>query len=165
MRNKVADLATVIEERKPDITLGNESWLRPDINGNEVLPSNYYVFRKNRVNRAGGGVFQAVKKDIIVNHRDDFDSNCEILWTQCQVQSKKCLSTLLRSFYRPHSSDIASLVELDVSLSKIGNLIDTNSVILGGDFNAPNNISLGSNEVLDHLATSERLTEIAINMT
>ena len=162
VRNKVADLATVIEERKPDIILGNESWLRPDINSKEIFPSNYNVFRKDRVNQAGGGVFQAVKKDIIVNHKDDFDSNCEILWTQCltQVQSKKCKSILLGSFYRPHLSYMASLIELDVSLSKIANLINTNSVILGGDFNAPN-ISWENNQVLDHLATSERLTEIA----
>ena len=110
MRNKVADLATVIEERKPDIIRGNESLLRPDINSNEIFPSNRNVFRKDRVNRAGGGVFQAVKKDIIVNHRDDFDSNCQILWTQCQVQSKKSKSILLGSFYRPHSSDMACLI-------------------------------------------------------
>ena len=129
MRNKVADLATVIEERKPDINLGNESWLRLDINSNEIFPRNYNVFRKDRVNRGGGGVFQAVEKDIIVNHRDDFDSNCEILWTQCQVQSKKSKSILLGSFHRPHSSDMASLIELDVSLSKIGNLINTNRII------------------------------------
>ena len=160
MRNKVADLATVIEERKPDVILGNESWLRLDINSNEIFPRNYNVFRKDRVNRAGGGVFQAVEKDIIVNHRDDFDSNCEILWTQCQVQSKKSKSILLGSFSRPHSSDMASLIELDVYLSKIGNLINTNSVILGVDFNAPN-ISWGSNQVLDHLTTSERLMEMA----
>ena len=101
-----------------------------------------------------------MKKDIIVNHRDGFDSNCEILWTQYQVQSKTSKFILLGSFYRPHSSEMASLIELDVSLSKIGNLINTNSVILGGDFNAPN-ISWENNQVLDHLATSERLTEIA----
>ena len=110
VRNKVADLATVIEGRKPDIILGNESWLRPDENSNEIFPSNCNVFRKDRVIRAGGGVFQAVKKDIIVNHRDDFDSNCEILWTQCQVQIKKSKSILLGSFYRPHSSDMAILI-------------------------------------------------------
>ena len=55
---------------------------------------------------------------------------------------------------------MASLIELDVSLSKIGNLINSNSVILGGDFNAPN-ISWENNQVLDHLATSEGLMEIA----
>lgn len=55
---------------------------------------------------------------------------------------------------------MASLIELDVYLSKIGNLINTNSVILGVDFNAPN-ISWGSNQVLDHLTTSERLMEMA----
>ena len=33
----------------------------------------------------GGGVFQAVKNDLIVLHRPDFDSDCEIIWTQCQL--------------------------------------------------------------------------------
>ena len=159
LRNKVADLAAVKEKRKPDIILGNESWLRPDINSSEIFPSNFNVFRKDRMNQAGRGVFQAIKKDISVNHRDDFDSSCEILWTQCQVQGKKSKYILSGSFYRPHSSDMVSLNELDVSLSKIGNLINTNSVILGGDFNAPN-ISWENNQDLGHVATSERLTEI-----
>ena len=96
-----------------------------------------------------------IKKDIIVNHRDDFDSNCEILWAQCQVQSKKSKSILLGSFYRPHLSNMASLIELDVSLSKIGNLINTTTVILGGDFNALN-ISWENNQVLIHQATQKK---------
>lgn len=132
----------------------NRGYARPDIDGNDSFPSNYNVFHKDRVNQAGGGVFQAVKKDIIVNHRDDFDSNSEILWTQCPVQSGKFKSILLASFYRPHLSDMASLIELHVSLSEIGNLINTNSVILGGNFNAPN-ISWENNQVLDHLATQK----------
>lgn len=70
------------------------------------------------------------------------------------------ISSSLGSFYRLHSSDMASLIELEVSLSKIGNLINTNIVILGGNYHAPNT-SWGSNQVLDDLATSERLVEIA----
>ena len=69
-----------------------------------------------------------------------------------------------QGYTQPPSSLTAdlSLIELDVSLSKIGNLINANSVNLGGDFNAPNiKFSWGSNQVLDHLATSERLMELA----
>ena len=80
--NKVPDIAAVIHEHKPDIILGNESWLTPDIGNNEIFPDNYNVFRKDRItNSRDGGVFQAVKKDIIITQRDDLNSDCEIIWT------------------------------------------------------------------------------------
>ena len=38
MKNKVADIAAIIEEHKPDVILGNESWLHPDIKNSEFFP-------------------------------------------------------------------------------------------------------------------------------
>lgn len=85
----------------------------------------------------GGGVFQAVKNDIIVTHRDDLDTDCEIIWIQCQIQSKRKKSLFFVSFYRPNRNDIDSLQEFDSSLFKLGNRSSTNNVIVAGDFNAP----------------------------
>lgn len=62
VKNKVADIAASIDEHKPDIILGNESCLSPDIGNNEIFPVNYNVFRKDRTtNNRGSGVFQAAK--------------------------------------------------------------------------------------------------------
>lgn len=61
----------VINEHQPDIVFGNESWLTPDINSSEVFPENYKIYTKDRSNNWGGGVFQAVKSDLIISHHSD----------------------------------------------------------------------------------------------
>ena len=43
------------------------------------------------------------------------------------------------TFYRPpHDSQGTQIEELDLSLSKLGNKINTHNVIISGDFNLPN---------------------------
>ena len=98
VKNKVADIAAIIDEHKPDIILGNESWLTPDIGNNEIFPIDYNVFRKDRItNTHGCGVFQAVKKDIIITEQADLNTDCEIIWTQCQLAGRKSRCVLFGS--------------------------------------------------------------------
>ena len=138
VKNKVADIAAITDEHKPDIILGNESWLTPDIGNNEIFPIDYNVFRKDRItNTHGGGVFQAVKKDIIITERADLNTNCEIIWTQCKLAERKFRCVLFGSYYRTNASDMRSLEELEASYLKIGDNIHKNNVIIAGDFNAP----------------------------
>ena len=40
VKNKIADIAVLIDEHKPDIVFGNESWLKPDIKNSEIFPDN-----------------------------------------------------------------------------------------------------------------------------
>ena len=61
-----------------------------------------------------------MKNDIIVADRDDLNADREIIWTQCQFQSKRSESLFLASFYRPNRNDIDSLQELVSSLFKLG---------------------------------------------
>lgn len=49
----------MVDSVKPDIIVGTESWLRPDIMNSEIFPSNYTVYRRDR-DTSGGGVFIAV---------------------------------------------------------------------------------------------------------
>jgi hypothetical protein len=158
LKNKVADLASTINEYKPDVVLGNESWLTPDIGNSEIFPNDYNVFRKDRPD-GYGGVFQAIKKDLIVTQRLELDTDCEIIWTQCQLADKKAKSILLGSFYRPNAHDIKSLHELDNSLSALGDKLHRHNVVLAGDFNAPN-ILWENQEITGNISTSELLLEI-----
>ena len=107
------------------------------ITNNEIFPDNYNIYQKDRLSDSHGEVFQAVKKDLIVAHRDDLDTDCEIIWTQCQIKNRS-KSLFFASFYRPNVNDLNSLNELDASLFKLGDKINTNNVILAGDLNAPN---------------------------
>ena len=85
IKSKRADrLEHVIDKHNPDILLGTESWLSPDINNGEIFPSGYTILRKDRLTSThGGGVFQAIKNDLLVTHRHNLDTNCEIIWTHC----------------------------------------------------------------------------------
>ena len=104
----------------------------------EVFPANYTVYRKDRNSKCpGGGVFQAVKNDLIVLHCPDFDSDCEIIWTQCQLAGSNTKPIYFGSFYRSKATDSESLEALQSSLLKLGNILPKNCVILAGDFNAP----------------------------
>ena len=94
-KNKIADIAAVIDQHKPDFILGIESWLNSNIESNEIFPNGYKIFRKDRHDDChGGGVFQAVKNDIIITLRSDLDADYEIIWTQCQLADKKTKSLL-----------------------------------------------------------------------
>ncbi|KAI8494422.1 hypothetical protein Bbelb_276480 [Branchiostoma belcheri] len=133
--NKTAELATVVDTYKPDIVAGTESWLNQNIASSEIFPSNYIAHRKDRQTGQGGGVFQANRDDLIVTHRPDLDTDCEVLWTQTQLAGRKPL--IIGIYYRPPSDQGNSLDELDRSIGKMGAKINFDNVIILGDFNTP----------------------------
>ena len=46
---KVMEFQAFVFEKKPDIIILNETWLKPTINSNEIIPGkSYKVFRKDR---------------------------------------------------------------------------------------------------------------------
>ena len=65
IKNKKAELHTIIDSAKPDIILGNESWLTPDIKNSEIFPNSFDAVRKNGASDAHGGVFIAFKLDLL----------------------------------------------------------------------------------------------------
>ena len=46
IKNKKAELHTIIDSAKPDIILGNESWLTPEIKNSEISPTPLMLFGK-----------------------------------------------------------------------------------------------------------------------
>ena len=122
---------------KPDFICGDESWLNSGINNAETFPENYSVFRKDRkTDTTGGGVFQTAKGDLTSTHCTEFNSDCEILWTETNV--KGCRPMLLCVYYRPPEDKGEAVDKLGQSLANLGNKINSHNVILTGDFNAPN---------------------------
>ena len=79
----------------------------------DTIPANYTVYRKDRNSKChGGGVFQAIKNDLIVLYRPEFDADCEIIWTQCQLAGSNTKSIFFGSFYRPKATDSECLEAL-----------------------------------------------------
>lgn len=78
----IAKFQALLDLHDPDFVLGTESKLRPDISSYFIFPANYTVFRKER-NRFGGGVFQAIKSDLVCVEEFDFAvDDCEMDFSQ-----------------------------------------------------------------------------------
>ena len=133
IKNKKAELHTIIDSAKPDIILGNESWLTPDIKNSEIFPESFDAVRKDRASDAHGGVFIAFKRDLLCTETPELDTNCKIVW--CKMNIIGCRTLYLGSFYRPPNKiDNDYLEEFNSSLSQI--MSNRNAhVLIGGDFN------------------------------
>ena len=55
-------MENLTESTKPDIIIGNESWLHKDIQSKEVFPSGYIPYRNDCKTDAHGGVFILVSE-------------------------------------------------------------------------------------------------------
>ena len=129
-----AQFDTLVEDTQADIIIGTESNLNKSINSNEIFPSGYTVYRKDRdTGKEWGGVF------ILVNSKFNSDepenlkivSINEQLWVRISILGTKSL--FVGSFYKPPSTtDQEYFKPLEDSLA----LIPTDAYIyLGGDFN------------------------------
>ena len=85
VKNKKAELHTIIDSAKPDIILGNESWLTPDIKNSEIFPDSFDAIRKDRVDDAHGGVFIAFRRDLLCTETPELDTECEIVWCKLNI--------------------------------------------------------------------------------
>ena len=127
IKSKRAELEHVIEKYNPDLLLGTDSWLTPNINNGEIFPSGYTIFRKDRITSThGGGVFQAIKNDLLVTHKQEFDSDCDVIWSQCQTPGQRSL--FIGTYYNP-SGNVRNLEEPYASLLKIGKKINSHNII------------------------------------
>ena len=97
--NKKAELHTIIDSAKPDIILGNESWLTPDNKNSEIFPDSFDAVRKDRASDAHGGVFIAFKRDLLCTETPELDTNCKIVW--CKMNIIGCRTLYLGSFNSP----------------------------------------------------------------
>ncbi|MCG8116962.1 MAG: reverse transcriptase domain-containing protein, partial [Candidatus Thiodiazotropha endolucinida] len=133
IKNKKAELHTIIDSAKPDIILGNESWLTPEIKNSEIFPESFEAIRKDRVGDAHGGVFVAYKRDLLCTESPELDTDCELVW--CKLNIIGCRTLYLGSFYRPPDQiDPEYLEAFNSSLSRL--MSNANAQILvGGDFN------------------------------
>ncbi len=127
------ELKALLDLHNPDFVLGTESKLEQDIPSYSIFPSNYAIFRNDR-NRNGGGVFQAVRSDLVCTEEPDFINDCEIIWTSLKLSN--CKTLYLSAFYRPPNSITEVLDKFHDSISRVFDKSLTHpNVIIGGDFN------------------------------
>ena len=130
--NKVAKLQLKLANSQADIVVLTETHLDCSISSEEVIGSDYTVYRKDRAGnrtRRGGGVLIAAKKGLITSIREHHDLPSELLFVDIITDSKKKLT--IGTFYRPPNSDLKPLEDLRSCLSSI----TTTDLLVTGDFN------------------------------
>ena len=133
--NKRLELSSLLALKSYELVAITETFLDSTINSSEIFSDTFNVQRRDR-SRHGGGVLLAVHQGLCCIRRTDFETDCEILW--CELIATKPFSRVLVGvFYRPPSSDIDFLKELERSLSLIERSGNNLSILLLGDFNLP----------------------------
>ena len=134
IKNKTAEFAHLVDASDPDIIIGTETWLRPDIRNSEVFPATYKVYRRDRRD-SYGGVLVAVKEDII-SEGLNISNDIEAVFVKISVHGLKA-PLIVGSLYRPPSSDIAYMDSLCEEISSQVNRYRSPIIWLGGDLNLP----------------------------
>ena len=101
--NKKEEIDHLLYSTNTDIIVGTESWLTPDIKDHEVFPPDFTVYRRDREIGQGGGVFIAVRADVVSLREKDLETECEILWIKLNIASNKNL--YIGAYYRPNATD------------------------------------------------------------
>jgi exonuclease III len=131
--SKSTQFQALLDIHVPDFILGTESKLQNIKISYSIFPSNYTIFRKDR-NRHGGGVFQAIKSDLVCVEKTEFTNNCEIIWTSLKIST--CKTLYLSSVYRPPNSTPEILDCIQESINRVFTKSPNHpNVIIGGDFN------------------------------
>ena len=80
---------------------GKESWLTLEIKSSEIFPESIDAIRKYRVGDAHGGVFIALRRDLLCTETPELDTDFEII--SCKLNIIDCRTLYLGSLYRPHN--------------------------------------------------------------
>jgi hypothetical protein len=99
---------------------------------NSEILSGYYIFRRDRIDRAGGGILVAIKADTKSTRCLDLErKSVELVVVELSRPDSR--SFLLYTFYRPPDSLPEVLQHLNLSLQSI----QESDCCVVGDFNLP----------------------------
>ena len=131
--NKQLEFENLISSTDPDVVIGTETWLKPEIHDNEIFRPDlgYDVFRRDREGQKGGGVVILVKRNMLASEAFDLRTNCENLWVKVQITGSRPL--LIGAYYKPHEHDTESFQEFARSLD-LASKLNCHTWIMG-DFN------------------------------
>ena len=126
--NKFNQFQSVVYTKNFDIICVTETWLNNTVFNNEILPTSYTIYRKDRVNR-GGGVLVAIHNSI-PSQLCHTSNSIEMISVHLNIRPK----LLLICLYIPPNCTSEYQQE---TLHAISNIQDDVSTIILGDFNTP----------------------------
>ena len=128
--SRFSELQILLDFHKPNIILGCESKLDCEVPTYSFFPPIYSVFRKDR-NRNGGGVFQAIKSEIVCEEMPNFGKDCEILWSSVKIGN--CETLYLASCYNSPQDVLEQFSDFFNCVFESSN--HHPNIIAAGDFN------------------------------
>jgi len=136
IKNKQHLVHNILDSLKPDIVIGTETWLDPNIKDAEAFSDEYKVYRRDRKGQQGGGVLLAINNIFISDEVEELHpgNDCEIIWSKLEIKGSKKL--YISSYYSPKTSDEKSLKSFDISVRRAGQIKNA-ALLIGGDFNLP----------------------------
>ena len=73
----------MVATKELDIIAITETWLNPEIMDQEILSSDYNIYRRDRLGK-GGGVLLALRDNICCYRRCDLETDCEFHFIPAQ---------------------------------------------------------------------------------
>ena len=113
-----------------DVLLLNETFLKPNVPDTLFEVPGYSIYRRDRVNKSGGGVMAYINDNLNVIRRTDLENQeVEVIWLEvCPFKSKRSL--LIASIYRPPSYTKADDLSLEANLERVY-LLNKETIFLG----------------------------------
>jgi hypothetical protein len=92
INNKRCELQTATGYIKPDIIIGDESWLAPKYANSEIFQEEFngMDYRKDRKQNCGV-IFISVRDGCTTSKINQGSFNCEIVWTELPSQNEKSI--------------------------------------------------------------------------
>ncbi|KAL0901514.1 hypothetical protein ABMA27_006750 [Loxostege sticticalis] len=145
IRSKLNDVFLNILQNNYDVICLTETNLNDSVYSSEFIDDRYYIFRRDRETSSnsktdGGGVVIAVKKDINVIRRSDWDCEAEDIWVTLLIGGPGHSQTVhICACYLPPDTLKDTLAHFYSNMQSILLAADDNDIsLVVGDFNTPN---------------------------
>lgn len=130
---KQEELLSAVQSCTADVVVVSETWLTADILNSElILNDDFFIVRKDRTERRGGGVLIAIKKCLRVENFDIIP-RFEGVWVRIKTHG---VSVIVIACYKP-----PGLLDLSPLLHEFMELLvrtyPNDMFVLAGDFNFP----------------------------
>ena len=135
LRSKQESFIYMINAETPHFIAGTETWLNSTVYTSEIFPSNYQVFRADREDGYGGGVFFACHNTINCTQIQTI-TDCEAVACKIKLSDSRMLIVLV--IYRPPNRDIQYMQNVCNLIERLCCEYENAVMWITGDFNFPN---------------------------
>ena len=129
---KKKEFLCLIDAAKPDVIIGSQTWIRPDISDCEIFPPGYHVYRKDRADGQGG---------VLLGISTSLNSNKIEIETESEFMAAKVLSSkhaiIFAAAYRPLRSDETYMDTVNQNLPTLCHKFSNMPIWIGGEMNLP----------------------------